>query len=269
MKFSNYHQHSTFSDGKHTPEEIVCSAINFGMENIGFSDHLLAPHEVALGYNIVTNETLPLYKQELNRLREKYGDKINLFIGGEADLFSIIDLSGFEYVIGSVHYLEFNGKIYPIDHTKAQQLEYINDACDGDLLTFAKNYFDAIYQCIKKHHPDIIGHFDIITKFSVLDESNSNYQKIACESLEKCLKITNILEVNTGAISRGYRSIPYPADFLLKCAYDLNADIILSSDSHNKDTVCYFFEESVNLLKRIGFKHITKLTKEGFTKEKI
>jgi histidinol-phosphatase (PHP family) len=239
------------------------------MENIGFSDHLLAPHEIDLGYNVVTQETLPLYKQELLRLKNQYKDKINLFIGGEADLFSTIDLSGLEYVIGSVHYLEFGGKIYPIDHTKAQQLEYVNDACNGDLILFAKNYFNAIYECTKKHRPDIIGHFDIITKFSVLDEENSTYQKIACESLEKCLKITNLLEVNTGAISRGYRSIPYPADFLLKCAYDLNADIILSSDSHNKDTVCYFFEECIPLLKRIGFKNITKLTKEGFVKEKI
>ena len=144
MKFSNYHQHSTFSDGKHSPEEVVCSAINFGMENIGFSDHLLAPHEIDLGYNVVTQETLPLYKQKLLRLKEQYKDKINLFIGGEADLFSTIDLSGLEYVIGSVHYLEFGGKIYPIDHTKAQQLEYVNDACNGDLILFAKNYYNNI-----------------------------------------------------------------------------------------------------------------------------
>ncbi len=39
MNFSNFHQHTTFSDGKNTPEEVLQSALARGMEAIGFSDH--------------------------------------------------------------------------------------------------------------------------------------------------------------------------------------------------------------------------------------
>ena len=34
----NLHQHSTFCDGKNTPEEIVLAAIDKGFDVIGFND---------------------------------------------------------------------------------------------------------------------------------------------------------------------------------------------------------------------------------------
>jgi len=36
---SNYHTHSTFCDGKNTPEEIVLAAIDKGFDVIGLSGH--------------------------------------------------------------------------------------------------------------------------------------------------------------------------------------------------------------------------------------
>ena len=35
----DYHVHTTFSDGKNTPEEIVLAAREKGLKEIGFSDH--------------------------------------------------------------------------------------------------------------------------------------------------------------------------------------------------------------------------------------
>ena len=39
MMLSDFHVHTTFSDGKHTPEEMILSAVEKGMTAIGFSDH--------------------------------------------------------------------------------------------------------------------------------------------------------------------------------------------------------------------------------------
>lgn len=33
------HTHTTFSDGRNTPEEMVLSAIGMGMSTLGISDH--------------------------------------------------------------------------------------------------------------------------------------------------------------------------------------------------------------------------------------
>ena len=39
MSFSDLHLHTTFSDGKNSPEEMVEEAIRLGLSEIGFSDH--------------------------------------------------------------------------------------------------------------------------------------------------------------------------------------------------------------------------------------
>ena len=39
----NFHTHTTFSDGKNTPEEMILSAIQKGISILGFSDHSMFP----------------------------------------------------------------------------------------------------------------------------------------------------------------------------------------------------------------------------------
>ena len=46
---SNLHTHTRFADGKHTAEEVVLSAIENGMEVLGFSEHSFHPHPAVFG----------------------------------------------------------------------------------------------------------------------------------------------------------------------------------------------------------------------------
>ena len=50
-------------------------------------------------------------------------------------------------------------------------------------------------------------------------------------------------EINTGAISKGYRTEPYPAKNIRDYIRQQGGRFILSSDSHRTDTLCYGFEE--------------------------
>ena len=43
---ANFHTHTTFSDGKNTPEEVVISALEQGLCTIGFSDHAYTPYDL-------------------------------------------------------------------------------------------------------------------------------------------------------------------------------------------------------------------------------
>ena len=45
MRFSNFHQHTTFSDGKATIEQTVQRAIELNFEAIGISDHSYTPFD--------------------------------------------------------------------------------------------------------------------------------------------------------------------------------------------------------------------------------
>ena len=93
---TNYHTHSTFSDGKNTPEEIVCYAIEIGMTSIGFSDHCHTPFDTRYCMNDTSG-----YIREINRLKKVYGDKIQIYLGIEEDAHCCTNQQNFDYIIGS------------------------------------------------------------------------------------------------------------------------------------------------------------------------
>lgn len=267
MQFSNFHQHTTFSDGKDTPEDVVLSAIDKGFDSIGFSDHS-DTCTVDPTYCMKVTD-YPSYFAEIKRLKEKYADRIKIYTGIELDYYSEIDRSEFDYVIGSVHYLCVHGVCHPIDHSKAQQETYITTECGGSIAKFAQDYYDQVVRNIEKNRPDIIGHFDVITKFGLIDETDPEYRHIALSALDRIMKITPVVEMNTGAISRHVRTVPYPAPFILERILENGGDVILGADSHAKDTIDCYFPECVEILKKIGFDHIVKFTENGFIKEII
>ena len=68
-----------------------------------------------------------------------------------------------------------------------------------------------------------------------------------------------IVEMNTGAISRKVKNVPYPADFLLPEILHHGGKIILSSDAHRAENIAFWFDEAVELLRANGFTSIVQL----------
>ena len=87
----NLHTHTTFCDGKNTPEEIVLAAIDQGFSTIGFSGHGNTPFD--LRYCMTDVEG---YIREVTRVRQIYGDRIEILLGLEEDGFAPADRSRFE-----------------------------------------------------------------------------------------------------------------------------------------------------------------------------
>ncbi len=267
MRFSNLHTHSTFSDGKNTPEEIVLSAIEKNFVSIGFSDHSHTPCDESY---CMFESAYPAYRETVLGLREKYKGKIDVLHGMEFDYYSRpVDRSLYDYLIGSIHYLCIDGDCHPIDHTLEQQNICIAGPCRGDRMEMAKRYYDLLVRHITDLRPEIVGHFDVITKFGLFDDHSPIYEKIATEALDEVMKTCPVIEMNTGAISRKKRDLPYPADFLLRRVLANGGEILLSADSHAKETLDCFFPESVEILRTVGFDHILYLDGTGFHKMAI
>ena len=73
-----------------------------------------------------------------------------------------------------------------------------------------------------------------------------------------------LFEVNTGAISRGYRTSPYPCLDFLKEFYRCGFGVILTSDCHDKTYLDCAYEEAEALIRQAGFRSKWILTKDGF-----
>ena len=234
------HMHTVFSDGKNTAEEMVQEAIRRGLDTVGLSDHSQGD---PCG---MTWESTEEYKKEIARLKEKYRGQIRVLCGLERDFMSE-DFSGYDYVIGSLHWLTMaDGHHVSIDWTAEKLREGAEKYFDGDMYALAEVYYAAEARVAEVTKCDIIGHFDLITKFieqdPTFDLQHPRYVAAWQGACDVLLKTGKIFEVNTGAMSRGYRTEPYPHAEIRRYILDRGGKLILSSDAHAKENICSGFD---------------------------
>lgn len=254
----NLHAHTTFCDGNSTAEEMVLGAIKDGCEVLGFSGHSPMPFDTDW---CMTEANIAHYKAEVLRLREKYKDQIEILLGIEYDSFSVCPKEGYDYIIGSVHHVKKDGVYIPVDATRDLVVTEVTRLFGGDYFAYARAYYDQMYTLFTNTNCDIVGHFDLLTKYNedgaMIDETSPVYREMALSALDALLEKDLMIEINTGAISRGYRKTPYPAPFILKRIAEKRGRAILNSDSHAADTVLYFYREAVEYARSCGIKELT------------
>ena len=145
----------------------------------------------------------------------------------------------------------------------------MRDAFGGSAIDMAKCYFDMITEHAMKLRPTFIGHFDVINKFSLMPEDSDAFRNIAEEALREIVKVCPYFELNTGGIARGWRKTPYPNGHLLSLLCELGGEVLINSDSHHPDNLDFFFPESVQMLKTLGYDHVSLLGEGGFYKVSI
>ena len=252
MILSDFHTHTAYCDGNNSPEEMILEAVSRGMRKLGFSGHSYTPFDEA---PCMSPEGTEQYRQEIHRLREKYSGQIEILCGIEQDYYSSIPAEGYDYVIGSVHYVDINGECLHVDNTPEMFSRLIHE-CGDDPYTAAEKYYSLVSDVVKRTGANIIGHFDLFTKlnerYKYFDEDNPRYISAAMNALDSLLETGAVFEINTGAISRGYRSFAYPSMRLLKRIAEKGGRVILSSDAHDKNNLMYQFPEYEELALSLG-----------------
>ena len=253
----DFHVHTCFCDGKDKPEDIVLRAISLGMNKIGFSGHSYTPFDEEPCMNPDSTEK---YKLEINRLKREYKSKIEIFCGIEQEYYSDMPVNDYDFVIGSVHYINLGGKFHHVDSTP-EKLKILIHELGDDVYSLAEKYFSLVSDVVNKTHANIIGHFDLITKFNelhkIFDENNERYTNAAFNAVDSLMKYNIPFEINTGAISRGYRTTPYPSKKILEYIAKNGGKVILSSDSHSKETLLFHFDECEKLAESLGLEVVT------------
>ncbi|MBQ7330163.1 MAG: PHP domain-containing protein, partial [Oscillospiraceae bacterium] len=137
----NYHTHTCFCDGKHTPEEMVQEALRLGCKEIGFSGHSYTPFD---GSYCMTKENTLAYINAVRDLQKKYAEQIKIYLGIEQDYHSPESTAGYDYVIGSVHYVEKDGAYLSVDESKETQIAIVEQYYGGDFYSFVEDYYEAV-----------------------------------------------------------------------------------------------------------------------------
>ena len=251
---SNIHAHTNYVDGRDTAEEMVQAALALGFHTLGFSEH---------GYSnfddcCMPEDIEPRYRAEIRRLKAKYADQIHILLGYEHDYPMESDLSEYEYVIESVHYLRVHGEWFAVDNTRAILEDAMRRHFGGDPYALCAEYFRTVCESIQHTDALVLGHIELIMKFNekrdLFDDTDPRYLKNALDTAALAAESGRLVEINTGAISRGYRTQPYPSPDMLRLIREKGGRVILTSDCHDRRFLDCHFAEAAELARSCGFK---------------
>lgn len=260
MGYFNYHTHTNLCDGRNTPEEMVLAAIDLGFDTLGFSCHSQAPESEFYAVRDIDG-----YIDTINRLKDKYSDRIKILCGVERDIWAYPDEHEYDFALGAIHQLKIGGKFYITDLSPASFKAVADELYGGDGSRFAVEYMHQVKDVARVTGCDIIAHFDLISKFNgdgegvFFDPRGEEYLAAAEEAIRENVKFCDIFEVNTGAIGRNWRKTPYPSPEMLDMIRAVGGRVTYGSDSHATDTLLVAFEEAEKLIKAHGFSEFVRL----------
>ncbi len=250
MILPDYHMHTprcNHAEGR--MEEYVEQAIANGLVEIGFSDHMPVMPEAHLCMGF---DELPGYVDELRSVQERYGDRISIKLGCEMDIeFDRVDdikkiLSGydFDYVIGSVHYLDS----WPFDQ------EQYSDVFEKEpVMDIYRRFFDRIIAGMETGLYDTVGHIDNIKCMGYRPEDSlaNEYERVAEAARANDL----VVEINMSGMDKPAGE-QYPTEEFLAALNRHAVPVTAGSDSHKPKQVGRYFDRALELLSRAGYDEV-------------
>lgn len=258
---ADLHSHTCFSHGQNTPLEMHLSATKKGIHLLGFSEHSPRPQ----GYNY-KNE----YRERLNNHLNDYvnqvlaikrnaatnpdscqvlfGMEIDWLNGEETFINHAVKQFDFDYLIGSVHYLDHWG----FDDSKKDWDMLSQEECEKLYV----RYFEIWQTMLKSRMFQIAAHPDLIKIFSI-DQFRIWLQKPQTINLIKSSLLAlrdagMAMEISSAGLRKQCNEI-YPHPILCKIAAELDISISFASDAHNNDDIAFGFSELAEYAHSFGF----------------
>ena len=178
----------------------------------------------------------------------RLGIEADYIAGREDRMANLLDAHGWDYVIGSVHFIGDHAVDFD-DATDIWRWETSPERV-------WKRYFEALAQSALTGSFDIISHPDLVKIWGsarpVPDTDPRRYYEPAVEAM---LDAGVAMEVSTAGLRKPVGEI-YPARPMIEMAVDAGVPISLSSDAHRPEHLAFRYEEAVELLRDCGVREL-------------
>lgn len=214
----NFHSHTQFCDGKAEMEDFVEAALKSGFEHYGFSPHSPVPVDSPCN---MSEEDVPAYFAEVERLKDKYLGRIKLYSSMEIDFLGndwgahipYFQELALDYRLSSVHFVpDHAGGFVDIDGSFPGFKEKMARYFDNDIEGVVKSFFSQTEKMLELGGFEICGHLDKIAQNASLFRpgitSTGWYKKLMNRCLDAVEGNGCLLEVNTKAYELHGRYFP-------------------------------------------------------------
>ena len=248
------HNHSNFSDGAASLEDMCRAGKAGGVKVLGISDHWCVPayENTDCDEWCMPHGKLPEYIKTLQELKAEYEDEnfqlkigleVEFFYGNYAQVAADLQKYPLDYMIGSVHY----SGVFSIDHDIADW----NDLSDSSKDAICQEYYLKLAGAADCGLFTFLGHLDLPKKFGMID--NRKYFQQAEHVLDIVALRGGAIELNTSGWFKQCAE-PYPAFELLSSARRRNIPVVISADAHCPEHLQRGFEQAGELLQRAEIK---------------
>jgi len=233
-------------------EEYVCAAIDRGLTEMFFLEHL----EAGVNYaprTWLTEDDFAYYCAEGERLRHKYADRIRVNIGIElgynpshtAELLAGATAKPWDRIGLSCHFLQLPGTDDHINLLSRKQ-KNIDRARKFGIDTLLSLYYDTLLEAVEQIPADVLCHMDAPLRYAgPLRLTDSHLQQV--KRLLAAMKNKGMaMEINTSGIP--IRNEPFPTKALVKMALDHGIPLVAGSDSHKPEDIGRHFEQLENYI---------------------
>lgn len=208
--------------------DYVSTAINLGLEEICFTDHVPLPGGFDPTHRMQPEE-LPGYRREVSRLQAEFNSDIKIRLGLECDympglepwLEQLLYETPYDFILGSIHFLGRYGDPDPCfvmrpGSIPLQELEAV--------------YWVQMEQLVLSGLYDAVAHLDIFKRSGWQPDSGQQAQIERIFDLMTQHEIA--LEFNSSGWDKPGVREAYPDRSLLQLARELNLALTFGSDAH-------------------------------------
>ncbi|ABO51087.1 histidinol phosphate phosphatase HisJ family [Desulforamulus reducens MI-1] len=191
-----------------------------------------------------------IFRARAEGIKVKFGIEIDFFPGKEKEIKEFIDRYPFDYVIGSVHWIDQWG----IDLSEMKE-EWERRRVEDVWLA----YFDRIESLIESNLFDIAAHLDLAKIFSYIPTNQEFLQEQYNRIARVLAKRGTCIEISTAGLRKPVGEI-YPHPLLLETCFGQGVPIVINSDAHCPEDVGADYERALDLARKIGYKKIQTFT---------
>ena len=256
MRLPDYHTHTQrCGHASGQPHEYVLAAQAQGLLHLGVADHLpLLPEpdpELTMD-----RADLPAYVAEVMALKARFPGYVLLGIEADyrphtvAGVSELLAAHPFDYVIGSVHFLDDWG----FDDSR-----YISAYKDRDIDQVWIQYFQLIGDAAESRLFTVLGHLDLVKKFGyrptrALDEELDHL-------VDRIARSEILVEINTAGLHRPAAEA-YPTLDILRRLCRAGVPVTFGSDAHQPEHVGRDFAHAVESARAAGYTTFASLEED-------
>jgi histidinol-phosphatase (PHP family) len=258
---TDYHVHLRPDDLDAPPERYftqenvdryLAAAEEAGIEELGVSEHIhrftraldLWRHEFWEDY---ARDYLAAYCEFVRSTPLRLGIEMDFLPGLEDRTASLLDEHGFDYVIGSVHFVKHDA----VDHEIYDIWEK-----EGDADRVWATYFETLSRAARSGLFDVMAHPDLVKIWGKERPAPAQDPRFHYEPFVDAVAETGVaVEVSTAGLRKPVGEI-YPAPALAEMLLDAGAAFSLSSDAHVPEHVGWEYGPTVELMRSCGITEV-------------